>query len=629
MRKLLYISIQGEIILGEFMARIDALSRIVTTLFNAEKNTAQSEKFMYNFFREISSGYGRDVSPLVYKGENLQQLPEMIRKMTAGLKKPSVVVNGRSSTQGQGIFGFVLKDGNRTIGTSAFGVDFTRGEPILQMRGSYGNGTRSAINYNAVLDTNLTGKNALRGDLFVDKSLARELGVPQHVIEELSSMPRVFSADKAVNEQANAFRALMQNKGSLIHSVDECMPTLTQIASQTGRVTKKSANDAVKTLLTSMGYKSKDVKLNFLDKKATDGGSFNYITGELALNINMLKNHQDLANVLGHEITHMEDFVRLYKQLGAEKFQALVDAKVNTKWYDKMSKYVLDRPFAFESNGKVTKIITADNVEITDSKMIEEIMAAEPKTRCFDANKMIKELRRINQKGKSKNLEGAYERLSGTHDYIVSDMEQHARKTEMNFEHIIKEEGIYRKTTHSANYGKAPGEHPDDFSRLFEQIDNALKRQGGNRCQKFNDLYSQELSLFDKELADIYKTVKSCTNAEEFRMIETKVAEILKSRYSLTPETFELKILKGMQERLGLTPIPERNKIYAEALDMVDPELGKIHRTLTQGLPKKEFYSLAQKRNDIIASRYGDQMVLGSKINQEVENIYRRIIENG
>lgn len=610
------------------MARIDSLNRIVTTLFNAEKATVQSEKKMFKFFREISSGYGRDVSPLTYKGENLQQLPEMIRKMTEGFKRPSVIVNGRSSTKGQGIFGFVLKDGNKTMGTTALGVDFTRGEPILQLRGSYGNGTRSAINYNAVFDTNRTGKNALRGDVFVDKQLARELGVPQHVIDDLSSMPRTLT-DKMVDEQVNAFKVMMQNNGSLIYSIDECMPTLTQIASQTGRVTQKSADKAVRTLLARMGYNSKDVKLNFLDKKAADGGSFNYITGELALNINVLKNHQDLANVLGHEVTHMEDFLRLYKYLGAEKFQALIGAEVNTKWYDKMSKYLLDRPFAFESNGKVTQIITADNVEITDPKMIKEIMAAEPKTRRFDVNKMKSELRRIHQKEKSKNLDGAYGRLREARDYIVSDMECHARKTEINFKHIIKKDGVYRKTSHSGNYGKAPGEYPEDFSRMFEQIDNALKRQGGNRCQKFNDLYSQELYVFDKEVGDIYKSMNTCANAEEYQALCTKVEEILKSRYSLTPERFELKILSGIQQRLGLTPIPERNKLYAEALNVVDPELGEIHGILTKGIQKKEFYSLVQKRKDIIASRYGDQMVLDSKINQEIENIYRRIIENG
>jgi len=242
------------------MAPITGLKSIVSSMVKASKASTQgADELAFNFFKKMTSGYGTDLSPIVYKGKNLDELPDMIKGMLTGLKKPTVTVNGRSRVNGQGIFGFKIQDGNKTISTSALGVDLTKGEPILQLRGTYGNGTQQAVRFNTVFDTNLTGASALRGDVFVDKKLAKQLGVSDDIIKELKTK----HPSKEIDAGIQSIRSFFGSKGNLVKSIDDCLPTLTQIASKTGEVTPESATEAFETITKAMKLPGK-IKLNFM-----------------------------------------------------------------------------------------------------------------------------------------------------------------------------------------------------------------------------------------------------------------------------------------------------------------------------------------------------------------------------
>ena len=141
------------------MPTVTQISRLVQCLQKVEKaSELKSGEAIFDFCKKMTSGYGRDASSVVYKGKYLEELPEFIQNYVSLLKKPSVKVCGHSVSEGQGIFGLFVKDGNRTVSTAALSLDLRKGDPILQFRGSYGNGNSSAINISALLDTNIVGK---------------------------------------------------------------------------------------------------------------------------------------------------------------------------------------------------------------------------------------------------------------------------------------------------------------------------------------------------------------------------------------------------------------------------------------------------------------------------------------
>lgn len=609
------------------MVSIRNIDQIVSLLTKAGKTSGvANDKAVYNFFEKMTCGYGKDASPIVYKGANLENIPDFLKPMLKGLRNPSVVANGRSRVKGQGVFGFAIKDGNRTIGTSAISLDRTMGDPIFQIRGTFGNGSQKAVSINTLFNTNLSGSAALKGDVFVNKKLARELGLSGEFIQRISRFPKSLSK-REVDIQAQGLRSFFSSKGSLIYSVDECLPAFGEIASKTGKVTQKSATESVESALKSLGYNPKNVKLNFSGKNEEAFGTFNMLTGELSLNLNQIKNHQDLANALIHEFTHMEDFILLYKQVGPKEFEKLVGGTFNKKWYDNMSKYIVDKHFAFELNGKVVKIVTNEG-EITDPKLIKEYLAHQPKTQRFDINIMKQELKMIINNEK-KNYSGDYERLKNADDYINSSIEKHARQSERQLMYQLKESGVYRKTNLSKHYGNAPGDYPEDFSAMFRQIDSSLGKYGRLKNQKFNELYSQSMYTADNELGEIHSAIIKAQNMgvseKEYSQLCKKYIDIVNQRYS-TLEKFELKILQEMQQKLGLTNITEKRELYLQALTKIDPELGQIQQTLCKGLPKNEFEALVKKQNKIIQSRYQNRGMLDSMVSDEINNMLKKMI---
>lgn len=579
------------------MVAIKSIGKIVSSLAKTEKTTlAQSDKAVFDFFKKMTSGYapkrGKDLPRICFEGSNYEELPSFVRNLVDGLnlKRPNVTVRGRSIQKGEGILGFQICDGNKVVGTTSYGLDLTRGEPIQQLRVSLGNGTEKAISFNSILNTNLKGKSALKGDTFVNRKLAKSMGMSDEIIETVPAIKNVSAAE--ISEQSQYLKKLMQNKGNIIHSIDECIPELAQIAKKTGKVTQQSATEAVETILSKMGYNPKDVNLTFLGKKAQEAGSFCSSTGGLALNLNQIKSHQDLADIIGHELTHMEDFILFYKHKGADSFRKIIGEDFDKAWYDRMSKYV-------DANKHSSSKFSAIEKELKNRAKSEQA-----------------------------NISGAYNRVKANFEYINSGLEKNARHTELEFKGELKNSGIYRKTSTSNHYGKAPGSYPEDYSLMFKQIDKALNKYGTNKTQKFNELYEQTLYTIDNELPALFKQMNVLPAGKARNVIENKINEIIKNKHQ-DFEHLELKIMSGIQTKLGLQAIPESQELTIKAMQRMNPEIAEIQKALFEGRPTAEFKELAQKQDDLISKFYGNREEFGIKVAEETKKIRREKIERG
>lgn len=578
------------------MIAIKSIGKIISCITKTEKTTlAQNDKATFDFFKKMTSGYtpkrGKDLPRICFEGSNYEELPSFVRNLVDGLnlKRPNITVRGRSIKKGEGILGFQICDGNKVVGTTSYGLDLNRGEPIQQLRVSIGNGTEKAISFNSMLNTNLKGKSALKCDTFVNRKLAKSMGLSDEIIEGVQSFKNVSVSE--ITEQSKSLKNLIANKGNRIHSIDECIPELTKIASKTGKVTQKSATEAVETILSKMGYNPKDVKLTFLGKQAQHGGAFCQSSGGLELNINMLRNHQDLADVIGHELTHMEDFILLYKYKGADNFGKIIGTDFNKAWYDKMSKYV-----------------------DINKRSVSEYSAIE------------KELHNI-RKTEQTSISGAYCRIKEIFEYINSGIEKNARYTELVFKGELKNSKIYRRTSLSEQYGQGPGNYPQDYSFMFERINKSLNKYGSNKGQKFNELYEQTLYTIDNELPALFKQFEGLPAGKTRNLIENKINEIIKNKHK-DFEHLELKIMSGMQTKLGLAPIPEAQELTLKAIQRINPEIAEIQKALFEGRPKAEFKELVKKQKILISQGYGNREEFWTKVGEESKKIQRETLEN-
>lgn len=577
------------------MVTIKSIGKIVSFMAKAEETTlAQGDKAMFDFFKKMTSGYtpkrGKDLPRICFEGSNYEELPSFVRNLVDGLKlkRPNVTVRGRSIQKGEGILGFQICDGNKVVGTTSYGLDLTRGEPIQQLRVSLGNGTEKAISFNSILNTNLKGKSALKGDTFVNRKLAKSMGLSDEIIEGVPSFKNVSAVQ--ISEQSQYLKKLMQNKGNIIHSIDECIPELAQIAKKTGKVTQQSATEAVETILSKMGYNPKDIKLTFLGKRAQELGSFCQSTGGLSLNLNQLKNHQDLADIIGHELTHMEDFILFYKYKGADNFRKIIGENFDKAWYDKMSKYV-------DANKHSSSEFSAIEKELKNRAKSEQA-----------------------------NITGSYSRVKANFEYINSGLEKNARHTELVFEGELKNSKIYRKTSFSKQYGRGPGNYPQDYSHMFKQINKALNKYGANKGQKFNELYEQTLYTIDDELPALFKQLEELPAGKARNGIEDKINEIIKNKHR-DFEHLELKVMQGIQTKLGLQAIPESQELTVRAIQRMNPEIAEIQKALFEGRPTAEFKELVKKQKQLISQGYGSRDEFWSKVAEETKKIQREILE--
>ena len=212
------------------MVAIKSLGKIVSSFIKTESTTlAQNDKAMFDFFKKMTSGYTKghrknDLPRICFEGSNYEELPSFVRSLadSLNLRRPNVIVRGRSLKQGQGTIGFKICDGDKVVGTTSYGLDLTRGEPIQQL--SINNGTERAISFNSMLDTNLTGKSALKCDTFVNRKLAKQMGLTDEILAEIPSASKV--SVKELNYQSQYLRELVANKGNMIHSIPSLMNVL-------------------------------------------------------------------------------------------------------------------------------------------------------------------------------------------------------------------------------------------------------------------------------------------------------------------------------------------------------------------------------------------------------------------
>ncbi len=593
--------------------KITDLSKIVSCL-KLQGFAMQNDKQAYELFKAITSGYGKDMSCIEYKGQRLQELPNWLQNMAGALKKPKITVNGRSAVEGQGIFGIKVQDGNKQLFDSVLGVDLTKGEPILQFRGNMGDGSKRIVSFSTIFDTNKAGREALRHGIDFDEELLKKAHIPKGMKEILIKGEGAIPVN-IINENAQQIRTLFANNGRLVYSIQDSMDELVKIGSKTGRVTQKSATEAVNSLLERMGYNPEDVKLAFISKEGNKGlgGLFDIQTGKLSLNINELTNHQDLAVILGHEITHMEDALILYKYLGAEKYGKLV-GDYNHEWFEKMSKFVNHRAMAYQRNGKTISVDLGDGKIITDPKKIKEFEKLMPKEK-FDVDAMIKEIKFRNEMEKL-NVTGEYSQIASQSYYELSPMEKHARETERHIIGTLKRNGLYRNTHLSRHLGQGPlRDNSEDYTTLFNQLDKAI---GKENWKEFNNLYKKSLAVVEPEIAALQAngeelmlklqgkmpTSERVKIENEIEKIDKEINDILASKYGSNMSNLQIRVMDNMRESLGLQRIPSHSELFDIAIEKISPEIAQIRKNISsKTLPVNEVDKLIKQEEKLIAAK--------------------------
>lgn len=565
------------------MNKVIALESIVSCLKHGETlQYAQNYKNTFDVLKKITAGYGKDASPIIYRGENLEQLPELFKPLFSHLKKPSVIVNGRSRVNGQGIFGLTVKDGNTVVGNTFMGLDLTKGNPILQFRGYIGSGEKKATGLSYILDTNKTGKDALVIETFLNRKLAKELAVPEEMLSFSRQMKGISA--KQIEEQAQGLKEIFTQEGQRLNTVAECMPELIQIGNKTGKVTRKTATEAVNSSLRQLGYNPSEVRVNFVSETEA-GGGFTPASHSLEFNLKLLQNHQDLQDVINHELTHMEDNLALYKAIGAKKFKKLVDAGENfdEAWYDKMAKL---------------------------------------STKKVDVNALVKELEQNSKL--YENSQGAFARIRSNIGYINSPAEESARMSELIYKSELQQSGLLRNTKISKRYGQSPIQYGTDYTLMFDSISKALNKYGSRKSQKFNELYYQSLYCIDEELATLYSKFEKAEGAESVKLIQ-QINKIIEKKYG-TFERLELGIMDDMRVKLGLQAFPQANERQIQALNRIEPRLAEIQKAMFEGRPKAEFNKLEQEKARIIREHFGSDELFEQKVSEQRDNILREIL---
>lgn len=148
-----------------------------------------------------------------------------------------------------------------------------------------------------------------------------------------------------------------------------------------------------------------------------------------------------------------------------------------------------------------------------------------------------------------------------------------------------------------------------------------------NKTQKFNELYEQTLYTIDNELTSLFKQLEELPVGKTRNAIENKINEIIKNKHR-DFEHLELKVMQGIQTKLGLEAIPESQELTLKAMQKINPEIAEIQKALFEGRPKEEFYQLAKKQNKLISQFYGNREEFEIKVAEETKKIQREILAN-
>ena len=558
------------------MVAVTKIGRLLKQLKQLETFHRRDEKALFNIFKTLTDGAGKP-SPVVLEGKYLEELPIGLKPLISGLKKPKVLIGTKSSTKGQGILGIAIKDGNKTKGRVALGFDQTKGElPVIQLRGSLKNAEETFLSFNSLhnpniplnpenagiftvktqggrrLSTKITGENmtpVFMADSYINPELAKAEGIPSAALKELTAHQKLKPED--INKKRLNLSSFIKNKGHKIYSINDCIDDIVKIAQWKEKPTLESVKKAKDILSKKMGYDPSKINIKI---KNSGNMAFNGITGDISVAEAFLQNaaFQDIAFALSHELTHMEDFVKLYKKLGGERFEKLIrPAKLapedipplNHNWYKEMSKSVDADNWKW--NTGLQKTVIKDR----NGNVIEKI-----NHQSFNANTMIREFH-DKLKLQKQNYKGKYAFVKDAERYQFSPIEQHARLVEKNLQRTLEERGLLQKTKYSDNYGKGPVDGFGFNKSRFKSIDEALDKLGGKRDEKFNELYYKALEGYDKRLAELCQkfdtdglSIKDFDEIQELIEMQYLIEKHFGSQFAM-----EKQLVSNIAVKLGVT----------------------------------------------------------------------------
>ncbi len=496
------------------------------TLFNALKSSKSVDQKIIQVMNKLAKGNKRIRTPrMTFDKRSMAKLPEDILEFSKGLKNPRITC-GLNCGNGQSVMGFKIQDGNEVVGNFAFSL--TRNNnlyPNIQARLQIFNKNQKAIG--GSLMVNPSGKmdgdfintfssrkgtlkvEQVRGDaIHFDASLNTEAakGFAQRIGGNMSDIPEPL---KEMQKDPDAFlKMILENfkketaklnkstinksksktkikKNSNVSAINSHTQNVNQRTFATeaeqimkfpGKPTEATANQAKDILMKRMGYDPDLITVKVSDEIAGHGGQFNYATGELLLDGSLAAKatHFDIADVLAHELDHMDIAVKTAKYMGIDEYEKLV-------MYRK----------------------TADDVDIVFNKEFYKRAIAQANIEGFNAKPYIQEEKEINRLF-DRNLSGKYLSINQQYAYATSKNEGHARDVEKRLIAELQKRGVEIKSSIPLeDFGKTPHQF---IVNLMPSIEAKLAKYPLSlRNDKFNEAYFKSLEEFNPEFAKLEK----------------------------------------------------------------------------------------------------------------------------
>ncbi len=244
-----------------------------------------------------------------------------------------------------------------------------------------------------------------------------------------------------------------------------------------GRTSVESAQKAKNLLMKRMGYDPNLITLKGKDLTNSNGYAyFDAITGEIVVDSAMAgkATHFDVADVLVHELQHMDDFVKVCKKMGIDEFEKLMMKLSNGDTFNR----------AFYEKAIQQADITG-----------------------FDAKPFINEIKN-RHKLISRNLTDEYARFMEKYEYTTSPMEIKARNAERRLiKELVADDVKIKGIMPLSSYGATPNEYLID---MMPKVESKLSKYPlAKRNDIFNKAHEQALMEQDPEFAALLKKLKT------------------------------------------------------------------------------------------------------------------------
>lgn len=475
----------------------------IEKIFNAFKSAQRFENAFLRGMDKLSKTSKRIHSPrITFDKHNLSELPRDITELTQGLRNPRIVA-GINCGKGKSILGVRIQDGDEIVGQFAFNFRQNKGgSPSTQVKLQLFNQEQKAMSSSFMLNPNGTTKgdfvNAVssrngvmrieqgRGDaiqlsgFFNPEQAAPFLlrtGVDPKVavkkIQQIQAHP-----DKFLKELLASFtkstEGLATTTTKATKSVNErtFATEVEQIMKFEGNPTVESANKAKDILMKRMGYDPSLVTVKISDDIAGCGGGYNKATGEVLLDASMVSKatHFDVADVLVHELDHMDVAVKTAKSIGLDNYERLI---------------------MYRS--------TADDLEIYFNRAFYEKAIAQADITGFNFKPFLQEEKQLNRLF-DQNLTGQYSTIMRKYQYAISKKEGHARDVEKVLIAELQRRGIEVKSViRPDGFGVTPNEH---LVQIMPKIEAKLAQYPlAQRNRKFNKAFYKALEEINPEYA--------------------------------------------------------------------------------------------------------------------------------